>query len=139
MANSTSIQILEDGPKNVVVKFEGVLDTSDLASTVVLDPALLSVVDGNGTLATKLRIDNILHNIEDGLSVNLFWDATSPVRIEELVGRSNPKYFKLQPLQNNAGAGITGKITATTQGWATGAILSFSIILHCTKQWTPAM
>lgn len=133
MANSTSIQLLEDGPRNVIVKFEGVLDTSDLASTTVLDPSTLSQIDYATNLnCTKLRIDNIIFEVEDALSVNLFWDATTPVRIGEFVGRGNAKYFKMAPLQNNAGAGVTGKITATTQGWA--GVLSFILYIHCVKQ-----
>lgn len=135
MANSTSIQLLQDGPRNVVVKFEGVLDTSDLASTTVVDPALLSQLDyWQNRNAAKLAIVKITYNIEDLLSVNLFWDATTPVRIEELTGRGKMDFRHGQYLQNNAGAGITGKITATTQGWVASAVLSFSIIVEMVKQ-----
>jgi hypothetical protein len=137
MANSTSIKLLQDGPRNVTVKFEGVLDTSDLTSTVVLDPSTLSDMDIWGVKSTKLSIKHIQYSIEDGLSVNLFWDATTPIRIEELVGRGELKHYKygrLSPLPAESGAaGYTGKITATTQGWAASAILSFSIILECIK------
>ena len=138
MANSTSIQILEDGPRNVVLKLEGVLDTSDLTSTVVVDPATLSQIDSFGNPATQLRIDHVLFNIEDSLSVNLFWDATTPVRIEQLVGRGTVDYAWFGGLPNNSGAGKTGKITATTSN--TGAaisatnILSFSLIIKMVKQ-----
>ena len=145
MANSTSTQILVDGPRNVVVKFEGVLDTSDLSSTTVLDPATLSAIDNApGTLPTRLRIDKIVHNVEDTLSLNLFWDATTPVRIEEITGRGKQEYKDIGGLKNNAGtwsggtftpaAGYTGKITATTQGWAASGILSFSVTIYCVKQ-----
>lgn len=135
MANSTSTQILVDGPRNVVIKFEGVLDTSDLGSTVVADPATLDyMVDSTKSRATKLRIDHLIFAVEDGLSVNLFWDATTPVRVEELVGRGKADYHRFGGLQNNAGAtGFTGKITATTEGWGSG-IKSFTVILHLVKQ-----
>ena len=145
MANSTSLQTLVDGPRNVVVKFEGVLDTSDLSSTVVLDPASLSDMNINGQKATRLAITKITFNVEDTLSVNLFWDATTPVRIEELVGRGKMEHFKFGGIKNSAGtwgtdgsftpnAGFTGKITATTQGWAASAVLSFSVVIECVKQ-----
>ena len=81
-----------------------------------------------------MAIKKVTYNVEDTLSVNLFWDATTPVRIEELTGRGKMDFWKGQPLQNNAGAGITGNITATTQGWATSTILSFSIIIEMIKQ-----
>lgn len=139
MANSTTVQVLQDGPARTVLKFEGILDTSDLGSTVVIDPATAATVDPSGSAylkATKFRVDKIIHNIEDGLSVNLFWDATTPVRIEALTGRGKADYTKFGGLQNNAGAtGFTGKITATTQGWAASSVLSFSVILELTKQF----
>jgi hypothetical protein len=134
MANTTSVQILVDGPRNVVVKFEGVLDTSDLASTVVVDPATLSQIDtAYNKSASRLTIRKITYNIEDSLSINLFWDATTPVRIEELVGRGKMDHRNFGGLVNNAGAGVTGKITATTQGWAVAAILSFTIVIEMVK------
>ena len=72
MANSTSIQILNDGPRNVVLKLDGILDTSDLSSTTVVDPALLSNMDINGVKASKLRINKIVYDVEDALDVELF-------------------------------------------------------------------
>lgn len=132
MANSVTTQIIIDGSRNCTVKFEGVLDTSDVASMTVVDPALLAGIDQSGTLkATSLRVNKIWHNVEDGLSVNLFWDATTPQRIEELTGRSNPCYEVFGGLVSNAGAGKTGKITATTEGWT--GIKSFSVILDLIK------
>ena len=221
MANSSSIQILEDGASRTVIKFEGILDTSDLAATgtigtagapaasgsytlnftagalvptvgqfvtfsdstttysagtyitsvvsstqvlvsnpakaastgltitgtagavVIADPATLSTVDpsGSGYLkASKLRIDKIVHNIEDLLSVDMFWNATTPVRIESLEGRGKGDYRDFGGLQNNAGAGVDGKITvavtdSTSAAWTTNAQLAFSLILYLSKQY----
>lgn len=205
MANSITHQILQDGPRNVVLKVEGVLDTADIGAgtsltsgvtttgstaitfaantvlvpgqfisgtgipagayvvsnttttavisaaataantgltftvtagnTVILDPALRSAKDNaTGNLATKLRINRIVHNIEDSLSINLFWNATTPVRIEQLTGQGEQDFDKLGGLVNNAGAGVDGKILMASQGWATSAILHFSVVLHCIKQ-----
>lgn len=131
MANDVKTQVLLDGARNVVVKFEGVLDTSDLASTVVVDPALLQGIDNTGfQKAAKLRIVKIKHNVEDGLSVNFFWDGAAPSRIEELTGRANPDYEDFGGLLNDAGT-PNGKITATTEGWV--GIKSFSVILEMVK------
>jgi hypothetical protein len=218
MANSSTIQVLEDGPKHLVVKFEGVLDTSDIAATgtlgtaatgattlnsntisftagglqpmqgqyvtgtgipagayivsfntttavlsavatatgasltftlvagaiVIADPALVSYIDpAKEAKATRFVLNKLIHNVEDLLSVNLFWDATVPVRIEEIVGRGKADYQRFGGIKNNAGtydtggnftgnAGFTGRVVATTQGWSTG-ILSFSLILEFKK------
>lgn len=138
MANSTTTQILLDGPRNVVVKFEGVLDTSDLSSTVVLDPSVLATININSQLPTKLNIRKLTFFVEDTLDVRLFWDATTPVRIETLVGRGKVDYRQFGGLYPSAAtvnsSGFTGKITAITQGWATGATLEFTVIMECIKE-----
>ena len=133
MANTTSIQILNDGPRNVVVKFDGLLDTSELGTTTIVDPALLSDMNINGVKASKLRINKIVYDIEDTLDLELFWDAATPVRIWNLVGRGKVDMHRTGGINNNA-VNPTGKITASTQGWAAGTILSFSVVLELVKQ-----
>lgn len=134
MANTTALQTVIDGPRNVVVKFEGVLDTSDLSSMTVVDPALLTDMNINGVKASQLRIDKIVFDVEDGLAVNLFWDATTAVPIWNCAGRGKIDARHYGGMQNNSGTGKTGKITATTQGWASSQTLSFTIVLEMVKQ-----
>lgn len=54
MANVTSIQILEDGDRNVVAKLIGRLDTSNVSITTLLDPATLASVNASGLNSQKL-------------------------------------------------------------------------------------
>lgn len=131
MANSVTTQVLVDGARNVVVKFEGVLDTSDLASTVVVDPATLTGIDNTGNQkATGFRIKKLTYNIKNGMSLNLFWDGATPGRIEELTGVDNTQFEQFDGLTNNA-VTPNGKITATTTGWS--GIATFACILELTK------
>ena len=137
MANVTSSQVLLDGHRNCVIKFEGILDTSDLASTVIADPATLVGMDNTGTVkATDLIVDRIQFSVEDTLECRLAWDATTPVRMVELQGRGTEKYERFGGLSNNSGAGRTGKILLSTQGWAAAATVSFTLILSMKKQGT---
>ena len=137
MANSVNTQIIQDGPRNVVVKVEGILDTSDLASTVIVDPATLTGMDNTGTLkALGLIVDRIQFSVEDLLECRLAWDATTPQRMVELAGRGTEKYERFGGLTNNSGAGRTGKILLSTQGWVASAVLSFTLILTLKKQGT---
>jgi hypothetical protein len=110
-----------------------VLDTSDLASTTVLDPAAQYIDPITPT--TQYRIDAIEWSVSDPIVVRLSWDATSPVRIVELAGRGAfPKIGRhYGGLQNNAGAGKTGKITALTTGYVSG-VVAFTILIHAVKQ-----
>ena len=133
MANSTTIQTLVDGPRNTILKLDGLLDTSDQGSTIIADPATLSDYNINGVKATKLRINKINFDVEDGLDVELFWDASSPVRIGNFVGRGKVDAWRYGGIVNNA-TSPTGKITLQTQGWSTGAILSYTIVLELVKQ-----
>jgi len=131
MANSTSTQVLMDGSRNAVVKFEGILDTSDLGSTVVVDPANLTGIDNTGARkATGFLIKKITYNVKAALQVNLFWDGGTPARIETLTGVDNTVFEQFGGLANNA-VSPNGKITATTQGWA--GVVSFSVILELVK------
>lgn len=137
MANVTSTQILLDGPRNVTVKCEGILDSGDLAAQTLLDPATLQGIDFSGTVkAAKLWVKKVQYSIEDGLAVNLLWDATVPVRIAEYTGRDHQCYEHFGGLWNNAGAGVNGKILISTQGASAGPVLSFTIVVDCVKQQT---
>lgn len=137
MANSVNTQIIQDGPRNVVVKVEGILDTSDLASTVIVDPSTLAGMDNTGLIkALGLIVDRIQFSVEDTLECRLAWDATTPVRMVELQGRGTEKYERFGGLTNNSGAGRTGKILLSTQGWAAAATISFTLILTLKKQGT---
>ncbi len=135
--NVVAVQILQDGPSNTICKLTGTLDSSDEAYVVKLDPATLSsVTTDTVTRGNRLRIRLIDANIEDGLTVTLWWDVDgtsgNAKRIEDLHGRLVMDYKKIGGLVNNAVA-PTGKIFLSTEGWQTGSILSYSIILECIK------
>ena len=137
MANSVNTQIVQDGPRNVVIKVEGILDTSDLASTVIVDPSVLAGMDNTGTIkALGLIVDRIQYSVEDLLELRLAWDATTPTRLVELDGRGTEKFERFGGLTNNSGAGRTGKILLSTQGWVAAAVLSFTLVLTLKKQGT---
>jgi hypothetical protein len=135
MANVVNIQTIIDGPRHTIIKVSGILDTADLGNTTVADPALLVGVDNTGQLkAATFRIVGMNFDVEDGLAVNLYWDAATPVLIDSLVGRGAlpPSYQAYGGLTNNAALpGKTGKIIMNTQGWA--GILSFNFIVELVK------
>lgn len=138
MANVTSIQILEDGDRNVVVKLIGKLDTSNVSLATLLDPATLESVNAssmNPQKATSLAIETVTFDIQDGLVVALYWDADTDVPIWYFSGRDKMNLEFTNFLQNNAGAGKTGKILYDTSGYSSGT-LTFSLVVQCIKQWS---
>lgn len=134
MANSLTTQILVDGPRNVTIKVNAIIDTSDIAAgTVIVDPSLLSNVDEFKSKAKALRVDKIDYVVKDGIVAYLSWDGTPAASILELAGRGNIDAKRYGGLQNNA-ASPTGKITLATAGFATGTIYTVTIILDLIKQ-----
>ncbi len=133
MANTTAIQILQDGPRNVIVKVTGTVDTADQAVTTLIDPSALSFIDNyNNRLATQLAIREVEFSVSDTISVVLWWDATTDVQALTLT-QSDQLCFD-QPLQNNAGAGKTGIINYSTYGWKTGVLAAYTVVLDLVKQ-----
>jgi hypothetical protein len=131
MSNVVAIQTTVDGPRNVITKVDIDCDTSDVSSTLVLDPSALYATNPP---TNQLRIDEIQYSVQDGWFVSLFWDATTQKRIIDLVGRGT--FLIGSPfggLQNNAGTGKTGKINMTTTGYTSGTMAA-SFVLHCVKQ-----
>lgn len=118
MAFAVATQILVDGPRNTVAKTTGDFVMTTLPTAVtILDPATLTKMlpgmSGGGPGPQLLRIDHIEYSISDGLTVQLYWDATTPVAICELYGRGKVEAKRFGGLVNNAGAGVTGKILLT--------------------------
>jgi hypothetical protein len=134
MANELNIQVLDDGPRNYIIKVQGKVDTSDIANTVIADIATVMAMDPTSNLKpATFQVREIQFSIEDLLAVNLLWDATTPVKIEGLTGRGKMDFHRFGNLRNNAGAGVTGKILLATQGWVAAAVLDFSLIIHLVK------
>jgi len=144
MANTSNIQIISDGPKTTILKLTGNANTADFTSATLVDPAARSTVDPTGSNYLKAgwyTIEKIIHNIEDGIVVNLVWDDSSGTTvIEQLAGRGKADYRNLGGLPNPKNTGWTGKIlwsTSTETGTWTSSGYSFSVILELTKGWTP--
>ncbi len=134
MANTFVVQVLEDGGKYTDIKVDWNIDTSNFANTVLIDPAT-QYIDPVGNPTTQYRIDQIDFVVQDTLSIDLLWDATTPVSIVRLIGRGRyPMVDYHQPLQNNAGAGKTGKILFSSLGWVASAVLVASAIMKLVKQ-----
>lgn len=133
MANSVTTQVIEDGPRNYVLKVNMLLDTSDVAVTDLITPSGLSALGDINGACSRVSIQRIVYDIEDTLTVNLYWDATADVPIARLVGRGEIDQTRFSGMPNNAGAGVTGKVQYDTQGWSAAAILAATFTIHATK------
>jgi hypothetical protein len=108
--------------------------TGTTGAVVLIDPALLSAIDVNNKLATQLRIDRIIYTIDEGLAVTLLWEATANVRVVDLVKAGHQELKRFGGYYNNSGAGKTGRILISTEGWSSGKIYEFTVTLELVKQ-----
>lgn len=134
MANAITVQTLMDGPRNTVLKVDGYLDTSDYSATSIVDPASLSPIDpSNRTLATQLILRKVQFSVDEGLAVTLLWDATTAVRIVDMVKSGKLDLTKFGGIPNTKATGWTGKILLSTEGWSSGKIYEFTLIVEMVK------
>jgi hypothetical protein len=127
MPNVTATQILLDGDKHVVVLCTGILDTSNVSATVVIDVSAL------GPPATDLLIDYIYWSASAQLQVLLSWEAATDDLAAALVGSAHHDYKCFGGLKNPRSAGWNGDLVLSTQGWASG-IQTYSVIIHASKR-----
>lgn len=139
MANTVVVQLLQDGPRNVIAKVDVDCTSANISNTVILDPATLSATFPP---SDQLRVENIQFSVKDGWLVNLWWEATTAKRIISIAGRG---WFAIgEPFGgwlNNSGAGRTGAIMLSTSGYPDpaypGGDMAASIVIHCIKEANP--
>ena len=127
--NSYNVQVLLDGPRNTVAKVDISLDgvSGDYAEQqIILDPRTLSSYGPSmrdGPKSRLLRVDDLDWEIQNGLSVNVFWEGVGTTPLWRMVGRSREKAWHFGGLQNNADQ-PTGRITFTTTSTAGGPLFA---------------
>lgn len=136
MANVVSSRTILDGPAIATVVYTGVLDTSNLAGSTVVDVTTLEYTDQLAKIrGTGLIVEEINYDISDTLLVQLAFEA-SPTNdvFANLSGWGEQLCFQeLGSGRHCMEAGKTGKILITTTGY-TGGINTFTITLKLRKQ-----
>ena len=140
MANSITITTLVDGPRNVVLKVAGIVDTADVPYTLLVDPAALSDIGPfAGVKATSLRIDKMNYDIQNEASsqFRIYWDTNGTlagaVLAWSLVGRGEVDGKRYGGFPNPKPAGWSGKIYYATSGDFIGNPLTFDFTLEMVK------
>ncbi len=109
--------------------------TGTAGPIVIADPALMWPTPD--VACSQMILDRVTYMVEPLLEVRIWWDATTPVYILDFTGAGHtPDYRRFGGLTNNAGAGKTGRVLLSTQGWTASAILNFTLTLEFVKQGT---
>ena len=128
MANVVTVQTLHDGPAKAVVKVLFTIDTSNLAETVVVDPATLMIDQGYSVVPNRVTIEALQFAVDTRVALLLQWKATTNVDAYLCYDAAEVDFSGFGGLRNNAGAGITGQLVAITTGWTAGAVSGSAVI-----------
>ena len=133
MANQVEKQIVEEGPRNAVVKISGVLDTSDIGLVSFISPSDFS----NNDIGLKLfgfRVDAVIFSTGQVIDVILAWNGALPQLILPLA-RSGK--IDATPdggfIPDNTRTGYDGTINLSTRGFPAGSVQVFSLLIRLVK------
>ena len=134
MADTVTTQTIIDGERNCIMKFTNVSDGTGESAVAKVDVSALSS-NSDGEACSEVRIVRVSHAIV-GMSVQLFFDATTNVLLMELAESSNGhmEFKEFGGIPNNAGSGKTGDVLFTTKGHSSGD--TYSIVLEMVKVYS---
>lgn len=131
MANTTYVQVIEDGPRNAAVRVSALLDTANLASTALITKALFTNNDVAAGPLKGFRVDEVEFSVGGDLSGIIEWEATTPQMIGVFHDSNEVKWAPgLQPDQT--AAGYTGSISFRTLNW-TATVRGFTFTMRLIK------
>ena len=107
MADTVTSQTILDTPYRLVMKFTNVSDGTGESAVQKVDVSAFTAGE-QGATCTGVTIDRI-HFVNDGMKVQILWDASSDVEAYKLLDTEGYYDFSsFGGLQNNAGSGKTG-------------------------------
>ena len=132
MANQLEKQILEEGPRNAVVKLAGFLDTSDASWVQAIQLSDFTNNDKQGPLRA-LRVDEVEFSVSAAIVVKLAWNSSLPQLIA-VVYNSGEFCFEEAGgiLPDRTRSGFDGAINLSTHGFAAAA-QGFTVLLELVK------
>ena len=133
MADAVTTQTIQDGERNLVMRFTNVSDGTGESAVKKVDVSALAA-NSAGQACTEVHIQRI-YWMTVGMSVKLAFDASTNVLLTHIPADAtgDEYYDNFTAIPNNAGSGKTGDIDFTTVGHSSGD--SYSIILEMIKRY----
>ena len=133
MAEAVTTQTIQDGERNLVMRFTNVSDGTGESAVKKVDVSALAA-NSAGQACTEVHIQRI-YWMTVGMSVKLEFDASTNVLLTHIPADAtgDEYYDNFTAIPNNAGSGKTGDIDFTTVGHSSGD--SYSIILEMIKRY----
>lgn len=131
MANSLDRVIVQEGPRNAVVRLTGSLDTSDVTLAPVISLTDFTNNDSRLTLV-GFRVDEVEFAMQNTLGVTLYWESATPQAIVNLA-LEGEFCFSGGLIPDSSRLGYTGNICLSTVGFQVGKPNMFTVNLEMVK------
>ena len=134
MADAVTSQTIQDGARNLIMKFTNVSDGSGESAVKKVDVSALSADPMTGATCTRVVISKIQFSTV-GMSVKIEFDASTNVLAAHLPADYAVEldFTSFTGIPNNAGSGVTGDIDFTTVGHGSGD--AYTVVLTMVKSY----
>ena len=133
MADALTSQVIQDGPRNAILKFTNVSDGTGQSLAVLVDVSTLSADPLTKQVCNGVTLQSITYS-NVGMGVELFWDATTNIPLLNLLTDwSDQLDFSDFGIPNDGAAGKTGDILVTTSAASVGD--TYTLVLTLTKSY----
>jgi hypothetical protein len=131
VANSLDRVIVQEGPRNAVVRLTGSLDTSDIAIAPVISLQDFSNNDPRMTLI-GFRVDEIEFAMQSNLGLTVYWDSMNPQAIAN-IAQIGEFEWEGGLIPDATRPGYTGNISISSSGFLAGKPNMFTVNLEMVK------
>ena len=139
MADAVTSQTIEDGGKNLVMKFTNISDGTGESAVAKIDVSALDSNPSTGASCSRVVLQRIwFSNV--GMGFKLYWNATTNVFICQAPKDWTDTWdftdssITLPGIPNNAGGGVNGDLLLTTNDHTSGD--TYSIIVWANKHYS---
>ena len=139
MADAVTSQTIEDGGKNLVMKFTNISDGTGESAVAKIDVSAVDTEPSTGAACSRVTLQRIwFSNI--GMGFKLHWKATSNMFICQAPKDWSDTWdftdssITLPGIPNNAGSGINGDLLLTTNDHTSGD--TYSVVVWALKHYS---
>ena len=139
MADAVTSQTIEDGGKNLVMKFTNISDGTGESAVAKIDVSALNSEPSTGSSCSRVVLQRIwFSNI--GMGFKLYWNATTNMFICQAPKDWSDTWdftdssITLPGIPNNAGGGINGDLLLTTNDHTSGD--TYSVVVWALKHYS---
>ena len=139
MADAVTSQTIEDGGKNLVMKFTNISDGTGESAVAKIDVSALNTEPSTGSSCSRVVLQRIwFSNI--GMGFKLYWNATTNMFICQAPKDWSDTWdftdssITLPGIPNNAGSGVNGDLLLTTNDHTSGD--TYSVVVWALKHYS---